>query len=88
MGGQRLAPSLLHLLLSVLLATTMSQLWAFPFSASLDLDVTPRTTVFSKGEVVAYRHNYSTEGCFRQKGTGKINLNYKIYLLILYDSVA
>lgn len=50
MGGQRSAPSCLHLLLSLLLAATMSQLWAFPFSASLDLDVTPRTTVLSKGE--------------------------------------
>eukprot|EP00066_Takifugu_rubripes_P021779 XP_011611045.1 PREDICTED: semaphorin-4G [Takifugu rubripes] len=49
MGGQRSAPSCLHLLLSLLLAATMSQLWAFPFSASLDLDVTPRTTVLSKG---------------------------------------
>lgn len=66
MGGQRLAPSLLHLLLSLLLAATMSQLWAFPFSASLDLDVTPRTTVFSKGEAEVYRHNYSTEAFYSE----------------------
>lgn len=50
MGGQRSAPSCLHPLLSLLLAATVSRLWAFPFSASLDLDVTPRTTVLSKGE--------------------------------------
>lgn len=50
MGGRSSAPSCLHLLLPLLLAATLSQLWAFPFSASLDLDVTPRTTVLSKGE--------------------------------------
>lgn len=82
----------------------MSQLWAFPFTASLDLDVTPRTTVFSKGEAEVYRHNYSTEAFYSEgyrdnysktyntasdkKGTGKIHLNDKIYLLIVYDNVA
>lgn len=49
MGGQRSRPSFLRLLLIPLLAATMSQLWAFPFSASLDLDITPRTTVLSTG---------------------------------------
>lgn len=48
MGGRSVQPVLLLLLLLLLLAR-MSQLWAFPFSPSLDLDVTPRTTVFSKG---------------------------------------
>uniref|UniRef100_I3JM66 Semaphorin 4G n=1 Tax=Oreochromis niloticus TaxID=8128 RepID=I3JM66_ORENI len=43
----------------------LSQLWAFPFSPSLDLDVTPRTTVFSKGLLGSTRfigssRNYST----------------------------
>lgn len=42
MGGRSVQPVLLLLL-------RMSRLWAFPFSPSLDLDVTPRTTVFSKG---------------------------------------
>lgn len=41
--------SILLLLLFLFLDST-SQLWAFPFSPSLDLDVTPRTTVFSTGE--------------------------------------
>ena len=48
MGEQRSVQPVL-LLLPLLLAR-LSQLWAFPFSPSLDLDVTPRTTVFSKGE--------------------------------------
>lgn len=50
MGGQTSSPSFLHLLLILLLTAMMAQLWAFPFRASLDLDITPRTTVFSKGE--------------------------------------
>lgn len=50
MGDQRSIRPLLVLLLHLLLLARMSQLWAFPFSPSLDLDVTPRTTVFSKGE--------------------------------------
>lgn len=40
----------LLLLLPLMFFSRLSQLWAFPFSPSLDLDVTPRTTVFSKGE--------------------------------------
>lgn len=50
MGEQRSVRPLLLLLLLLLFLNRMSQLWAFPFSPSLDLDVTPRTTVFSKGE--------------------------------------
>lgn len=38
------------LLLFLLFLDSSSQLWAFPFSPSLDLDVTPRTTVFATGE--------------------------------------
>ncbi|KAK1881089.1 Semaphorin-4G [Dissostichus eleginoides] len=34
--------------IEAVLGSGLSQLWAFPFSPSLDLDVTPRTTVFSK----------------------------------------
>lgn len=40
----------LLLLLPLMFFNRLSQLWAFPFSPSLDLDVTARTTVFSKGE--------------------------------------
>ncbi|KAM9424340.1 semaphorin-4G [Pholidichthys leucotaenia] len=52
-------------LLLLLLLTGLSQLWAFPFSPSLDLDVTPRTTVFSKGMLdsahfTGSSQNYST----------------------------
>lgn len=50
MGDQRSVQRLLPPLLLLTLLARMSQLWAFPFSPSLDLDVTPRTTVFSKGE--------------------------------------
>ncbi|CAL8304203.1 unnamed protein product [Lota lota] len=35
--------------LSLLFLARRSALWAFPFGPSLDVDVTPRTTVFSKG---------------------------------------
>nr|XP_054605311.1 semaphorin-4G isoform X1 [Nothobranchius furzeri]XP_054605312.1 semaphorin-4G isoform X1 [Nothobranchius furzeri] len=57
-------PFLLTLLLLTFL-TRLSQLWAFPFSSSLDLDVTPRTTVFSKSMLGSNRftgasQNYST----------------------------
>lgn len=38
------------ILLLLLLLDSVSQLLAFPFSPSLDLDVTPRTTIFSTGE--------------------------------------
>lgn len=51
MGDQR-SVTLLPLMLLLMLLARLSQLWAFPFSPSLDLDVTPRTTVFSKGEGV------------------------------------
>lgn len=58
--GQDLPPLLLYLLF---FANT--RLWAFPFSSSLDLDVTPRTTVFSRGlwgsaQFAGYSQNYST----------------------------
>ncbi|XP_071757970.1 semaphorin-4G [Centroberyx gerrardi] len=63
MGDQRSVHPLLLLLL--LLPARLSQLWAFPFSPSLDLDVTPRTTVFNKGLLGSERfsgssQNYST----------------------------
>ncbi|KAM9838104.1 semaphorin-4G [Aulostomus maculatus] len=45
MGDQRSVQPLLFLLI----LTVAPQMWAFPFSPSLDLDVTPRTTVFYKG---------------------------------------
>ncbi|XP_038590967.1 semaphorin-4G [Micropterus salmoides] len=65
MGDQRSAQPLLLLLLSLMLLARLSQLWAFPFSPSLDLDVTPRTTVFSKGLLgsacfTGSSQNYST----------------------------
>nr|XP_046232458.1 semaphorin-4G [Scatophagus argus] len=65
MGDQRSVQPLLLLLLLLMLLARMSQLWAFPFSPSLDLDVTPRTTVFSKGLLGGARfagssRNYST----------------------------
>ncbi|XP_061563738.1 semaphorin-4G [Cololabis saira] len=56
---------LLLVLLVLMLLGRLSQPWAFPFSPSLDLDVTPRTTVFFKG-VLGSSHfsgssqNYST----------------------------
>ncbi|GLD60098.1 semaphorin-4G-like protein, partial [Lates japonicus] len=65
MGDQRSVQPVLLLLLLLLLLARLSQLWAFPFSPSLDLDVTPRTTVFSKGLLGSARftgssQNYST----------------------------
>ncbi|XP_075896660.1 semaphorin-4G [Nelusetta ayraudi] len=53
------------ILLLLLLLDSVSQQWAFPFSPSLDLDVTPRTTVFSTGVTGSARfigrsRNYST----------------------------
>uniref|UniRef100_A0A3Q3H162 Sema domain-containing protein n=1 Tax=Labrus bergylta TaxID=56723 RepID=A0A3Q3H162_9LABR len=65
MGDQRSVQPLLLLLLLLTLLAGMSQLWAFPFSPSLDLDVTPRTTVFLKGLLGSNRfsgasQNYST----------------------------
>ncbi|KAF7657422.1 hypothetical protein LDENG_00026770 [Lucifuga dentata] len=64
MGDQR-SVQFLFLLLLLLLPTRLLHLWAFPFSPSLDLDVTPRTTVFSKSLLGSQRftgssHNYST----------------------------
>lgn len=50
MQDQRSIQPLLPLLLLLVLLARLSLLSAFPFSSSLDLDVTPRTTVFSKGE--------------------------------------
>lgn len=52
-------------MLLLILLVANSQLWAFPFSSSLDLDVTPRTTVFAKGLLGSSRfigssQNYST----------------------------
>ncbi|XP_023146899.2 semaphorin-4G [Amphiprion ocellaris] len=65
MGDQRSVQPFLVLLLLLMLLNRLSQLWAFPFSPSLDLDVTPRTTVFSKGMLGSSRFtgsslNYST----------------------------
>ncbi|XP_075950192.1 semaphorin-4G [Anarhichas minor] len=60
MGDQRSAQHLLPLLLLLTLLARLSQLWAFPFSPSLDLDVTPRTTVFSKGLLGSASFNGST----------------------------
>ncbi|XP_073345152.1 semaphorin-4G [Pagrus major] len=65
MGDQRSVQPFLLLLLLLTLLARLSQLWAFPFSPSLDLDVTPRTTVFSKGLLGSTRftgssQNYST----------------------------
>lgn len=51
MGDQRFVQPVLHMALFLLIVCMMSELYAFPFSPSLDLDVTPRTTVFFKGEV-------------------------------------
>ncbi|XP_054608645.1 semaphorin-4G [Dunckerocampus dactyliophorus] len=53
------------LLFLVMLLSAVSQPQAFPFSASLDVDVTPRTTVFVKGLLDSSRftgstRNYST----------------------------
>ncbi|XP_068162240.1 semaphorin-4G [Antennarius striatus] len=61
MGNQRSARPLLLLLLLLLLLARMSQLWAFPFSPSLDLDVTPRTTVFYKGLLGSSRFSGSSQ---------------------------
>ncbi|XP_033841156.1 semaphorin-4G [Periophthalmus magnuspinnatus] len=60
-----MGPDLLSPLLCLVLAVARSQLWAFPFSSSLDLDVTPRTTVFAKGLLSSAKftgssQNYST----------------------------
>ncbi|KAM9832361.1 semaphorin-4G [Neosynchiropus ocellatus] len=52
--------SIQPLLLLTILACGL-QLWAFPFSPSLDLDVTPRTTVFSKGLLGSSRFNSSSQ---------------------------
>ncbi|TNN84835.1 Semaphorin-4G [Liparis tanakae] len=65
MGDQRSGQRLLPLLLLLTLLARLSQLWAFPFSPSLDLDVTPRTTVFSEGllgsvSFTGSSRNYST----------------------------
>ncbi|KAL6094573.1 sema4g [Pungitius sinensis] len=65
MADQRSARRLLPPPLLLTLLAGMSQLWAFPFSPSLDLDVTPRTTVFSKGllgsaSYAGSSRNYST----------------------------
>ncbi|KAA8581308.1 hypothetical protein FQN60_002889 [Etheostoma spectabile] len=58
MGDQRAVQPPRPLLLLLMLLARLSQLWALPFSPSLDLDVTPRTTVFYK-EVV-FTHIIST----------------------------
>ncbi|MED6263907.1 hypothetical protein CHARACLAT_009442 [Characodon lateralis] len=65
MGDQKSIQPLLILLLILLLLNGLSQLWAFPFSPSLDLDVIPRTTVFYKGMLgcngfMGSSQNYST----------------------------
>ncbi|XP_041829734.1 semaphorin-4G [Melanotaenia boesemani] len=65
MGDHRSVQPLLVMLLLLMLLTRLSQLWAFPFSPSLELDVTPRTTIFSKGLLGSARftgssQNYST----------------------------
>ncbi|XP_028989550.1 semaphorin-4G [Betta splendens] len=49
------------LLLLLLVLTRLSQLRAFPFSSSLDLDVTPRTTVFSRGLLGSARFSGSAQ---------------------------
>ncbi|XP_061763648.1 semaphorin-4G [Nerophis ophidion] len=56
--GNMKAP--LPLLPPLMLLAAMSQPQAFPFSASLDLDVTPRTTVFVKGLLGGARFTGST----------------------------
>uniref|UniRef100_A0A3P8VS86 Semaphorin 4G n=1 Tax=Cynoglossus semilaevis TaxID=244447 RepID=A0A3P8VS86_CYNSE len=63
--GEHTSVRLLLLLLPLLLLSRLSRLWAFPFSSSLDLDVTPRTTVFLKGllgsaHFAGSSQNYST----------------------------
>ncbi|XP_028263417.1 semaphorin-4G isoform X2 [Parambassis ranga] len=68
MGQQRPVQPVLLLLLLGMLLSRPSQLWAFPFSPSLDLDVTPRMTVFSKG----------LTGCVRFTGSSQ---NYSALLL-------
>ncbi|KAM7370568.1 hypothetical protein PAMP_010100 [Pampus punctatissimus] len=60
MGDQGLVQPILPLMLLLMLLARLSQLWAFPFSPSLDLDVTPRTTVFSKGLLGSNRFNGSS----------------------------
>ncbi|XP_035998009.1 semaphorin-4G [Fundulus heteroclitus] len=65
MGSQKSVQPLLLLLLILMLLNSLSQLWAFPFSPSLDLDVTPRTTIFYKGMLgsngfTGSSQNYST----------------------------
>ncbi|XP_007571846.2 semaphorin-4G [Poecilia formosa] len=65
MGDQKSIQPFLLLLLMLMLLNRLSQLWAFPFSPSLDLDVTPRTTIFHKGMLssngfTGSSQNYST----------------------------
>ncbi|XP_032357625.1 semaphorin-4G [Etheostoma spectabile] len=65
MGDQRAVQPPRPLLLLLMLLARLSQLWALPFSPSLDLDVTPRTTVFYKGVLgrasfIGSSQNYST----------------------------
>ncbi|XP_034716075.1 semaphorin-4G [Etheostoma cragini] len=65
MGDQSAVQPLRPLLLLLMLLARLSQLWALPFSPSLDLDVTPRTTVFYKGVLgrasfIGSSQNYST----------------------------
>ncbi|XDV50044.1 hypothetical protein PO909_019171 [Leuciscus waleckii] len=55
-------------LLFLLLLCIVSTLWGYPFRPPLDLDVTPRTTVFSNGLL----------GCRRFRG---LTLNYSLLLL-------
>ncbi|KAF0025731.1 hypothetical protein F2P81_022612 [Scophthalmus maximus] len=60
MGDQRSVQPILLLPPLLLLLARLSQLWAFPFSPSLDLDVTPRTTIFVKGLLGSARFNGSS----------------------------
>ncbi|XP_038152872.1 semaphorin-4G [Cyprinodon tularosa] len=65
MADQKSIQPLLKLLLFLMLLNRLVQLWAFPFSPSLDLEVTPRTTVFYKGMLgsngfTGSSQNYST----------------------------
>ncbi|KAM9715478.1 semaphorin-4G isoform 2-T2 [Menidia menidia] len=65
MGDQRSFQTFLVMLPLLMLLSRLSPLWAFPFSPSLDLDVTPRTTVIAKGMMGTIRfrgssQNYST----------------------------
>uniref|UniRef100_A0A0S7EM93 PPUP7820 n=1 Tax=Poeciliopsis prolifica TaxID=188132 RepID=A0A0S7EM93_9TELE len=65
MRDQKSNQPFLLLLLMLMHPNRLSQLWAFPFSPSLDLDVTPRTTIFNKGMLssngfTGSSQNYST----------------------------